>query len=453
MKKGNVYFDGHYAGTIEEKEDGICIFTYDTHYSQAGGNSISVTLPISKNTHESKKLHGFFDGLIPEGWLLNITKVAFPDLPKDRMDLLLALCHDCIGAVTVHKVTKSGKEDPIQIDKPLVVQSKSTSKRFTRTFKTCLYCLAPLDDSSEPLHPACSMSFFGSEKVPLLEFSVSEIDSLATLNIERKLTVTGAQKKLSLSIESSPQTLNRKRKTYVGTLGNFILKPPPKGCNFMPADEHLIMRLARQLGIKTAECSLIPLATGEICYLTKRFDRVFEKNSLKHRLPMEDFGQIFDRNVDTQKYKESTEQVGRWLRENATIPGADVIRLIEQTYFSYLMGNNDMHLKNLAISTHNDRITLTPAYDLVSTQLIDPDINEEVTLPINGRKNKIRREDWFELARYLGASQKAMENLFLKYEQNFSKIKETIKRSFLPEMKAEELILFAQKKIKKMSSS
>lgn len=103
MKKGNVYNFNQLAGYIEQDELGYR-FYYDKNYlAQKGSQAISLTLPLTEKVYESKMLFAFFDGLIPEGWLLNI---AIQDLKidyKNRMDLLLTLCEDCIGSVHIER--------------------------------------------------------------------------------------------------------------------------------------------------------------------------------------------------------------------------------------------------------------------------------------------------------------------------------------------------------------
>jgi serine/threonine-protein kinase HipA len=78
------------------------MFVYDEKYLQNAENqAISLTLPLSKEPYKSNILFPFFDGLIPEGWLLNIAERSWKIDMRDRMSLLLACCKDCIGAVSI----------------------------------------------------------------------------------------------------------------------------------------------------------------------------------------------------------------------------------------------------------------------------------------------------------------------------------------------------------------
>lgn len=100
-KRGRVFVDDHFAGIIEEHED-LCIFTYDKAYLEKEGvKPISLTLPLRSEPYKEKTMIPFFDGLIPEGWLLNILTDNWKINPRDRMSLLLLACKDCIGNVSV----------------------------------------------------------------------------------------------------------------------------------------------------------------------------------------------------------------------------------------------------------------------------------------------------------------------------------------------------------------
>ena len=95
-----------FCGIIYEDENGY-YFKYDPHYIQNNYSpAISVTLPISQQVYHSKTLFPYFDGLIPEGWLLDIAEKNWKINYKDRMGLLLTCCKDCIGAVSVEKNEK-----------------------------------------------------------------------------------------------------------------------------------------------------------------------------------------------------------------------------------------------------------------------------------------------------------------------------------------------------------
>ncbi|HEY4063981.1 MAG TPA: HipA N-terminal domain-containing protein [Puia sp.] len=100
-KTGNVYYGDLLAGFVTESDEGYT-FTYDKHYlADPLSKPISLTLPLQQYPHHSNTLFAFFDGLIPEGWLLNIAKEHWKVSATDRFELLLLTCRDTIGAVTV----------------------------------------------------------------------------------------------------------------------------------------------------------------------------------------------------------------------------------------------------------------------------------------------------------------------------------------------------------------
>lgn len=101
MKKARIYIYNTIAGLLTEDENGYK-FEYDSDYlSNSKAEPISLTLPLTDKAYISNVLHPFFDGLIPEGWLLDIAEKNWKIDKRDRMSLLLACCKDCIGAVSV----------------------------------------------------------------------------------------------------------------------------------------------------------------------------------------------------------------------------------------------------------------------------------------------------------------------------------------------------------------
>ncbi len=101
MRTAEVHIQEELAGTLEEHDDGYR-FVYAPDYLGSGNAvPISLSLPLQEEPFEDKRLFPFFDGLIPEGWLLDIAENTWKLNPRDRMGLLLACCRDCIGAVSI----------------------------------------------------------------------------------------------------------------------------------------------------------------------------------------------------------------------------------------------------------------------------------------------------------------------------------------------------------------
>ena len=100
-RKAFVYVCNQYAGLLEETDAGYS-FAYDKNYlTSENPLPVSLTLPLQEKPYESQTLFAFFDGLIPEGWLLNIVSHNWKIDQNDRFGLLLAACRDCIGNVSI----------------------------------------------------------------------------------------------------------------------------------------------------------------------------------------------------------------------------------------------------------------------------------------------------------------------------------------------------------------
>ncbi len=99
--KGRVYYNTIEAGTIEQTDEGYTFIYLPKYLKRKNPKPISLTLPLREEPYKNKVLFSFFDGLIPEGWLLDIAVETWKLNPNDRMKLLLTVCQDCIGAVSV----------------------------------------------------------------------------------------------------------------------------------------------------------------------------------------------------------------------------------------------------------------------------------------------------------------------------------------------------------------
>lgn len=105
MRRGKVYYKDVLAGIITETDDGDYVFQYTDDYVKIHSKDfISFTMPVSNKPYIDKRLFSFFEGLIPEGWLLDIASENWKINPNDRMGLLLACCRNCIGAVSVEPI-------------------------------------------------------------------------------------------------------------------------------------------------------------------------------------------------------------------------------------------------------------------------------------------------------------------------------------------------------------
>lgn len=102
MRKGEVFYQAIVAGTITETDDGEYLFTYVPDFVKKHPEKfLTFTMPVRTEPYRARRLFPFFEGLIPEGWLLDVASKNWKINPNDRMGLLLACCKDCIGAVSV----------------------------------------------------------------------------------------------------------------------------------------------------------------------------------------------------------------------------------------------------------------------------------------------------------------------------------------------------------------
>ncbi len=294
--------------------------------------------------------------------------------------------------------------------------------------KKCLYCYQALEESDEgDFHEPCSLEFFGTKRAPLLEYSFNQMAELAKNVVERSVAVPGVQPKLSLSlVKGTMQNGYSGRLTVVGALGgNYIFKPPSEHFPEMPQNEHVTMRIAEAFGIRTVPSSLIRLQSGELSYITRRIDRTDGGEKI-HMIDMFQILEAFD------KYKSSMERAGKAVGEYSSNTLLDKLYFFELSVFSFLTGNNDMHLKNFSmINTGETQWTLSPAYDLLNVAIANPNDTEELALTLEGKKKKLKRENFERLGKDLGLNEKQAEGVFARFIKRKSVSMQWIDNSFL----------------------
>jgi serine/threonine-protein kinase HipA len=303
----------------------------------------------------------------------------------------------------------------------------------------CLYCYNPLVGEID-FHEKCSLEFFGSKDVPVLSYTIDQMAELARNVVKRSISVPGVQAKLSMSLIKETQESSDNRLTVVGALGGgYIFKPPSEKYPEMPQNEHLTMRIAEAYGIRVVPSSLIRLISGELSYITKRVDRKEEGEKI-HMIDMFQITEAFD------KYKSSMERVGKTLSSYSENPMLDILFFFELALFSFLTGNNDMHLKNFSMIESASGWILSPAYDLLNVTIINPEDDEELALTMEGKKKKIKREHFVRLGEGLGLTPKQLSGVFNRFHKNKAKAIQWIRNSFLTsEMKEAYAILLEER--------
>ncbi|WP_299002237.1 HipA N-terminal domain-containing protein [uncultured Tenacibaculum sp.] len=105
MRQAKIFYDSIFCGVLTETNDGDFTFQYQEDYVKNYPNQfITFTMPVTNKIYKENRLFPFFEGLIPEGWLLDIASKNWKINKNDRMGLLLACCHNCIGAVSVEPI-------------------------------------------------------------------------------------------------------------------------------------------------------------------------------------------------------------------------------------------------------------------------------------------------------------------------------------------------------------
>ena len=224
-----------------------------------------------------------------------------------------------------------------------------------------------------------------------LEYTADEQRKEA-YNRASKMSVQGVQPKLSAVLSVKDEKFN-----IVDNGGKYILKPQHNLYMQMPENEDLTMKLAVEIGLEIPLHGLIWSKDNSLTYFIKRFDRKGQND----KVPVEDFAQLAGLNRET-KYDYSMERVVKLIDEYCTFPAIEKIKLFKLVIFCYLIGNEDMHLKNFSIITKDQKVMLSPCYDLVNSTIEYKKQDEEMALPLKGKKKHLTRNiliDYFGMER------------------------------------------------------
>ena len=249
-----------------------------------------------------------------------------------------------------------------------------------------------------------------------------------------KMSIQGVQPKLSA-------VLNIKEEKFdiVDKGGKYILKPQHHLFEQMPENEDLTMRLAELTGLEIPIHGLIWSKDNSMTYFIKRFDRKGQND----KVAIEDFAQLAGLSRDT-KYNYSMEKVVKIINKFCTFPAVENIKLFKLTIFNFLIGNEDMHLKNFSIINQEGKISLSPCYDLINSTIEYKKQDEEIALPLNGKKKHLTR---ILLLDYFGKKNceltvKSIDKVLESIASSISEWKRLIDISFLSvEMKTKYLDL------------
>jgi serine/threonine-protein kinase HipA len=241
-----------------------------------------------------------------------------------------------------------------------------------------------------------------------------------------KMSIQGVQPKLSAKLRVKESIFS-----LVEQGGTYILKPPQRLYPFLPENEDLCMKMAGAAKIPVPLHGLIYAQDGTLTYFVKRFDRMGRGK----KRPLEDFAQLSGKSRDT-KYGSSMEQVVSIINEHCSFPMIERMELFRRTLFCFLVGNEDMHLKNFSLLTIDGKITLSPAYDMVNTSVYYTDSSvEELALPLKGKKKNLTRNDFLKYfaQERLQLESGAIESVLESLREAIQQWEQWIARSFLDE--------------------
>lgn len=298
-------------------------------------------------------------------------------------------------------------------------------------------------------HRRCVKSFFGTNKLPVLDLDEQELIHLAEKLVHNGMTVAGVQKKMSLHLSKDPEY----RLTIVDYPSGYILKPQTKEYPNLPEYEDLVMRMASPAGIRTVPHALMKTGDG-FAYITARVDRRPVKGEMQ-MYAMEDFCQLSWRMTE-DKYKGSYERCADLIKKYAEHIGLDLAEFYLRVLFSFATGNSDMHLKNFSLRemTPGGRdFILSEAYDLLPVNIVLPADQDETALTVNGKKRNLRRKDFLILAEHCDLTRKTAEKMIARLVSREGAFRDEIRNSFLPEEKKEEMENFVVGRLQRLVKS
>jgi len=350
----NVYKGEALAGTLV-REDHSVVFRYRPDYLAAGGQPVAFHLPLDAG--EVRAYGGavppFFAGLLPEGARLGALVARVKTSADDMLSLLLSVGGDTVGDV---RIVAAGTD--VARLRPLVEVSGWDSADFEELFA----------------------------------LSVSTDPERADLH-----GIPGVQEKVSAAVISFPVAVP-------GAAQILKLTPPP--FPRLVENESFFMRMAAGCGLEVARTEMVHDRAGRSGLLVERFDRVATVDGVL-RLHQEDGCQLCDA-FPADKYRLRLVRIAEQVHRFATARPLALRDLVRLVAFSVLIGNEDLHAKNISLYRNAAGVvTLTPAYDLLST--LPYQLRHDMALDVEGRRNKVRREHVVAFAQRIGAPMRAVE--------------------------------------------
>jgi serine/threonine-protein kinase HipA len=340
-ERAEVYRGDRRIGTVERTTHGA-VFEFASDSKRGYAAAVGFRMPADRPRYEvaGVNLHPFFAGLLPEGLRLSALIGRVKTSADDLFSLCLAAGPDTIGDVSL---VLPGSDPKVR--GPTIDLTRLHEHSFAELFMRSLDYLGD-GPAQEPSLP-------------------------------------GVQDKISAAMISFPVRGRRNS-------GAHILKLNPKDKPTLVDNEAFFMRMARACGIETASVRTVHDREGRKGLLVERFDRLPDyENQAYTKVHQEDACQFLDR-YPAEKYRFSLATIADGIEELATAPLVELLRLLRVTAFSYLVGNGDLHARNISlwVEPTSGRVELSPAYDLLSTL---PYGDRRMALKLDGRDDELTR--------------------------------------------------------------
>jgi len=387
------------AGVLSRTASGS-VFTYDAKFlEQVRGRTdfatlsalkgIAFTLDTDATRHETfgVNLHPFFAGLLPEGLRFTALRKALKTSEDDLFTLLVAVGTDVIGDISISSVgnnTDSTQNPPYDFNEAT----------FADVFQNTLGTI-----SNNPV--------FNEPSIP------------------------GIQAKISAARITLPIGIKKRKKQY-------ILKLPSSKYPNLIENEHFFMSIAKISGLETAATAIIYDKANQPGLLVERFDRRFDDlKKTFQRIHLEDSCQFMSC-YPADKYRLNCFDIAARIRELCTAPDVETAKLIHLIAFCYLIGNGDLHAKNISLMVEPETkiIRLSPAYDLLSTCVYG---DRDMALDFEARKRNLKRQHFLNFARRFGMQPRVIESILDDLVETTSSWLPRLQELGLPEKRIVEL--------------
>ena len=272
-----------------------------------------------------------------------------------------------------------------------------------------------------------------------LHYTAAELRQEAA-NRAKKLSIQGVQPKLSATISVVEQEFK-----IVDQFGTYIIKPQNDLFPELPQNEDVTMRMAKVFGLNVPFHGMLYGKDGSLSYFIKRFDR-YGKGK---KIATEDFAQLTGNTRDT-KYRFTMEKLVPVIDEFCSFPAIEKADFFKRILFCFVTGNEDMHLKNFSLITKNGKTTLTPAYDFLNSRIAIKNPEEEIALPLKGKKSNLKASDFIDYygKERLQLNEKIIATILNQMQDAIPKWKELLEISFLSDQMKEKYFNLLEVKTK-----